>query len=428
MRGLVKGPLARWRQAVWVGTVTPLTMGVPGLRFLFARRGERWSELASLFWRSLRAEGIGPTWRRLRSYAGSVAAAAATPLPPTTTRKDVLFVAGCPGHPRRWRCEHALERRAARGGTGDLVDHPAAPLGDYVDCYGEFVLQRVPHDPSVEAFVRAAKAHGKRVVVDVDDLVIHERYGPELPILAGYTELARELYVQQLRRIGQVLQLVDEATAATDELAAALRQCFPHLRVVVVPNVASAAMVARSEAALAAAPDVAPDGPITLGYFAGTRTHDGDLASIAPALAEVLAARPAARLLLVGEVAVPDALAGFAARIDHRAPVPWPELPALLRRADVHLVPLLDTRFTACKSELKWVEAALVGRPVVASAVGPYRRCVRHGENGWLAATPAAFAAALRSAIDDPAARVRLGARARQDVLAAWTTAAVPNG
>ena len=401
-------------------------MAPRALRFLFARRGESLGTLAGLFWRSLRAEGLGPTWRRLRSHVGTVAAAAETPLPPRAGRRDVLFVAGCPGHPRRWRCEHALERLQLAGGSGDVVDWPAVPLHDYLDHYDSFVLQRVPHAPAVEAFVRAARAAGKRVVADVDDLVIHERYGPELPILAGYSELARELYVQQLRRIGQVLQLVERATAATPALAAELRRCFPQLQVEVVRNVASAAMVTRSEAARATAPDVAPDGSVTLGYFAGTRPHDAGLATIAAVLAEVLAARPNVRLLLVGEVTPPAALAPFAARVERRPAVPWPELPALLRSADVHLVPLVDTLFTACKSELKWVEAALVGRPVVAAAVGPYRDCVRDGANGWLARDAAAFAPTLLAAIDDPAARVRLGAAARAEVLAQWTTAAAP--
>ena len=392
-------------------------MAVPGLRFLFARRGESWLTLVRLGWRSLRAEGLGATWRRVRGYAGMVNAAAATPLPPPTTRKDVLFVAGCPGHPRRWRCEHALEGLRAAGRDGDLVDHPAAPLLDYVDRYREFVLQRVPHDAGVEAFVRAAKARGRRVVVDVDDLVIHERYVADVP------PLAHELYAQGRRRIGQVLALVDEATCPTAPLAAELQACFPHLRVQVVRNVASRAMVERSDAAVARAPEVAADGTVTIGYFAGTRTHDRDLATIAAALAEVLALRPQVRLLLAGEIDVPRALAAFGARVARRDPVPWPELPALLRQADVHVVPLVDEPFSRCKSELKWVEAALVGRPVVAAAVGPFRDCVRHGANGWLAATPAQFVPHLLAAIDDAALRVRLGAAARADAQRGWTTA-----
>jgi glycosyltransferase involved in cell wall biosynthesis len=395
------------------------------LRGCFARRAESLPTLCALLWRSLRAEGIGPTWRRLRAYVDTVAAAAATPLPSRMTEKHVRFVAGCPGHPRRWRCDHALEQRRARGQDGDIVDHPAARLVDYVDCYDEFVLQRVPLDPGVEAFLAAAAARGKRVVVDVDDLVIHERYGPELPILDGYSELGRELYVQQLRRIGQVLARVAHATAPTTTLADELRDCFPQLAVEVQRNVASAAMVARSQAALEAAPDVAADGSMTFGYFAGTRTHAADLATFVPALLDTMRRWPHVHLLMVGELDVPAELAPFGSRLRHRAAVPWPELPALLRQADVHLVPLADTRFTACKSELKWVEAALVRRPVLAAAVGPYRQCVRPGHNGWLVATPAERTAAMAQAATEAEWRVRYGAAAAAEVLAAWTTAGV---
>jgi len=397
-------------------------MPIPGLRFLFARRGERWSTLCGLLCRSLWAEGPLATWRRLRSYARTVTAAADTPLPPTSTRKNVLFVAGCPGHPRRWRCEHELERLAIAGITGDLIDHPAADLSDYLGCYDRFVLQRVPHDPSLERFVHAARAAGKRVTVDIDDLVIHERYGPELPILRDYTPLARELYVQQLRRIGMVLALASDCTVATPALAAEVAACFPQLPVAVVPNRASGAMVAAAGAAMHV--QTAPE-TVVFGYFAGTRTHQHDLATIVVPLAALLDAEPRARLLLVGDVDLPPELARFAARIDRRPAVPWQQLPALQRAADVHLVPLVPSKFTACKSELKWVEAALVGRPVIAAAVGPYRDCIRDGENGLLCADAAQWSIALRRVLD-PALRERLGAAARLDVLAGWTTASGP--
>ena len=42
---------------------------------------------------------------------------------------------------------------------------------------------------------------------------------------------------------------------------------------------------------------------------------------------------------------------------------------------DVLLVPLLDNEFNACKSELKFVEAAAMGKPVICSDVNPYKIC-----------------------------------------------------
>jgi len=42
---------------------------------------------------------------------------------------------------------------------------------------------------------------------------------------------------------------------------------------------------------------------------------------------------------------------------------------------DILLVPLLGNDFTACKSELKMIEASIMGKPVIASEVLPYTTC-----------------------------------------------------
>ncbi|MBI5849893.1 MAG: glycosyltransferase [Planctomycetes bacterium] len=224
--------------------------------------------------------------------------------------------------------------------------------------------------------------------------------------------------MQQLRRIGQVIALADDGTASTEALASELRACFPELPVAVRRNRASRAMVAAAERARAV--ETMRD-QVVFGYFAGTRTHAGDLATIEAALAGLLATEPRARLLLAGEVDVPSGLRRFGDRIERCAPVPWTELPALQRRADVHLVPLAPSRFATCKSELKWLEAALVGRPVIATALGPYRACVRDGETGLLAQDEAAWDDALRRMLDDRL-RARLGGAALSAAMQAWTT------
>ncbi len=398
---------------------------LPLLRFLWARKGESWGTLLRLLLRSLFAEGPRATWRRMRSYARTVESAAEAPLPPRDGRCFALLVAGCPGHPRRWRCEHAQEQLRLAGRDADILDHPAADLAGYLDRYEVFVLQRVPADPSVLRFLELARERGRKVIADVDDLVVDEGCVELLPFAPAMTPLGRELYGQQLRRIGEVLQRLEACLVPTTTLRRELQQRHPHLRVQVVRNVASAAMVERSTLALAAQP--AGDG-VVFGYFSGTPTHQQDLQSITGALAGLLRQRPSARLLLAGEIEVPAALAAFGSQVERCPGVPWVELPALLRRAHVHLVPLLPgSVFNAAKSELKWVEAGLVGRPVLASALGPYRECVRDGENGVLAADSPAWLPALLRLCDDAAWREGLGAAARADVLERWTvTAAWP--
>lgn len=52
---------------------------------------------------------------------------------------------------------------------------------------------------------------------------------------------------------------------------------------------------------------------------------------------------------------------------------------------DVCLVPLRDTKFNKCKSELKIIEAGVMGKSVIVSDVTPYKEYIKDGENGLIA-------------------------------------------
>jgi hypothetical protein len=75
--------------------------------------------------------------------------------------------------------------------------------------------------------------------------------------------------------------------------------------------------------------------------------------------------------------------------------------------------------FCEAKSELKYFEAALAGVCTLASPVGPYARTIRHGFNGFLAASPADWEAVLTRLLGDPALRRQVAQTALNDVL--WT-------
>ena len=48
-------------------------------------------------------------------------------------------------------------------------------------------------------------------------------------------------------------------------------------------------------------------------------------------------------------------------------------LPALISEVDINLAPLVDSIFNRAKSEIKWIEAALVKVPTVASKIGAFQ-------------------------------------------------------
>jgi glycosyltransferase involved in cell wall biosynthesis len=85
------------------------------------------------------------------------------------------------------------------------------------------------------------------------------------------------------------------------------------------------------------------------------------------------------------------------------------------RIVDWHIAvaPLADTVFNHSKSDLRVLEAAMLGIPSVASARDSYGRFIEHGVDGMLVHKPAEWAEHLNYLASDPTARERMGQRAR---------------
>ena len=98
--------------------------------------------------------------------------------------------------------------------------------------------------------------------------------------------------------------------------------------------------------------------------------------------------------------------------------VPWTELPALLAEVDVNLAPLDVTPFTEGKSAIKWLEAALVGTPTLATATAPFRDAIDDGRTGLLVPPGGDWAGPLARIVDDADLRATLGQAAREAGLA----------
>jgi hypothetical protein len=143
----------------------------------------------------------------------------------------------------------------------------------------------------------------------------------------------------------------------------------------------------------------------------GTGSHSADLARIAPAAAEVLAAHPNARLTLFCGAAIPSALQG-GSRLRARRPMRWWRYKLMLPRMRFHLAlyPLEDTAFNRARSANKLFEQALVGaaslmssNPALREAAGPEL------EDIFLEGDPEEWRARIAAEISDPE---RLRARA----------------
>lgn len=65
------------------------------------------------------------------------------------------------------------------------------------------------------------------------------------------------------------------------------------------------------------------------------------------------------------------------------------------------------------KFATKWLESSVLGIPLIASDIEPYRRVIRHGENGFLVRREHEWGRYLKLLADDPELRQRIGMAAR---------------
>lgn len=261
----------------------------------------------------------------------------------------------------------------------------AVELIEHVDV---LVLCRALYTQHVAAVIARAKALGKRVLFDVDDLIFDDRYTHL--IMETLDQVVDETGLQAwfgwISRCGATLRLCEGAITTNEFLAERIRR-FADVPTSVIPNFLNRAQLELSaELREARAESVFPrDGSIRLGYFSGTPTHNRDFAIVEPAIEQLFAEDPSVRLLVVGFAPQTERLARFADRIETIPLQDFLNLQLAIGGVEINLVPLQDNVFTNCKSELKYFEAAVVGTVTVASPTYTLRESIAHGENGFLA-------------------------------------------
>lgn len=87
---------------------------------------------------------------------------------------------------------------------------------------------------------------------------------------------------------------------------------------------------------------------------------------------------------------------------------------------DIALAPLRPHIFNQSKSNLKALEAAALGIPIVASDCGPYPEFVEHGKTGFLVKRDHEWGKYLRELVNDEAMREEMGAAAKAKA-SQWT-------
>jgi len=355
---------------------------------------------------SVRDLAVRGTVRTLQRLLRATTALASPPKSAPLT-KAVLYISGRPGATRRYRCDHHAEQLRLLGAAVQVADLAETNLGEVLPFYRYFILHRVPFDSDVGRFLEHARNRGACVVFDTDDLIFDTPGDAVLP-----ESVHRD---DALARHRTTLSLVDAVTVSTEPLAEVARHF--HARVLVIPNVVSIEMLKLAEAAHQRTPMREHQDGVTIAYFSGTASHDRDFLEAADAVIWALERYPFVRLLAVGPVTLDSRFDAFSDRIERLSVVPWEALPEVMAGVDLNLAPFeRGNRFSECKSCIKYLEAALLRVPTVASPRSDFVRAIEHGRNGFLAETSQEWCDALRRLVESAELRRELGAAAYEDV------------
>jgi hypothetical protein len=255
--------------------------------------------------------------------------------------------------------------------------------------------------PGVQAVLAEARRLGKRVLYDLDDLLL--ALPPEHPNHTDYHDaLGGMLYT---------ITAVDALIVSTPPLRQLLLPLQPniHLWPTLLPD-----------SLWQIRPPQLPtnDSPLVVGYMGGT-SHAPDVAWLAPVWQQLLAQWGERLQLHFWGCAPPDALANHPQVRHHLSAgigdyVAFAESFSTTAVADVWLAPLVPNLFNQCKSSIKFWEYSAVGGAGVYSGAEPYTAVVQHGVNGLLASTHAEWENSINRLLSDPQLRYRMAQNAQE--------------
>lgn len=239
-----------------------------------------------------------------------------------------------------------------------------------------------------------------RLILDVDDDYFH--------LDPSNANAVRVWDRAMLQRLADNMQLADVVTCCSEPLAAVLHDYAADVRV--IPNGLPAQYLGTPR-------DYEAKGrPLSVGW-AGTSSTVADLPEAVRALNRISRyPRPGgvqARLVgITAEHAISLGLRGRGV-----GALGWVERHEHYMQAvgewDVWVAPYRDIPFNAAKYPTKFLESSILGIPLVASDIEPYRRVIRHGENGFLVRYEHEWGRLLKRLVDDPELRQRIGMTAR---------------
>jgi glycosyltransferase involved in cell wall biosynthesis len=151
------------------------------------------------------------------------------------------------------------------------------------------------------------------------------------------------------------------------------------------------------------------EGVIRIIYATPSLAHSADFTACSRAIVKILEKyRARVKLVLMGDVELPLLLKKFKKNIIHEKSGSYEKFMQILGGCDINIVPLLDDEFNATKSNIKFLDAAILKVPSICSPVGDYD-FLQDGKECFLANNKQQWIEKLSILIEDKKTRTKMG-------------------
>lgn len=283
------------------------------------------------------------------------------------------------------------------------------------------IFYRVPATPAVILLIQEAKRLCVHTFWEVDDLVFDPDGYLSNRNLDSLDPDMRNGLLAGMKLYREALLLCDESIGSTRMLAKAMTETTGRPAHVIEnalddETAETARRIRDSNKERAKSQE-----EVIIVYGSGTKTHDIDFLSASEAIYNVLSKRPHVRLRIIGELNIESRFDKFTDRIER---FPFATFDGYLEKVgsgDISIAPLEQTVFNDAKSNIKFLEASILGLPSVCSPVDAFRSAIIDGETGFLATGSDEWEQKLLALVDDRALRVEMAHKAFQSISQAYS-------
>ncbi len=313
----------------------------------------------------------------------------------------------------RYRVKQKMEQLSSVGIKTEPMRLEATHLlSETMKSHTHLIIYRLPQTGFLEELLEKGKANGIKLIYDIDDFIFDPHHCHEIEGFRNLNPSEKKDYLSKMSQISKAIQLCQSGLVPTTLLQCKLKEMglTTHLH----RNGIEKEMVDISERALKGKVE---KNIIAIAYMSGTNTHNRDFQLCTPALADILRRYDHVKLYIFGWLTLDPSLQSFENKVVRIPYMPWRELVVYAKDMDIQICPLEDNAFCNSKSELKYLEAALLGQPIIVSPRTSFKEVIIHGVNGYLAETKEEWIHCLDLLINHRDIREAVGQRARGHIL-----------